>query len=95
MHRVRLLKHYGITPYIVFDGGPLPAKRGTEKERAQRRAENLQQGHALAAQGKHSAARECYCKCVDVTPQMAFQLIKVRRGGTTLATSCKAVRFAE
>lgn len=34
MHRVRMLKHHGITPYIVFDGGPLPAKKGTEDKRA-------------------------------------------------------------
>lgn len=77
MHRVRLLKHYRIQPYIVFDGGPLPAKRGTEQERKQKREENLARGNALAAQGKHSQARECYVKCVDVTPQMAFQFIKV------------------
>lgn len=34
MYRVRLLKHHGITPFIVFDGGPLPAKKGTEVSRA-------------------------------------------------------------
>ena len=78
MHRVRLLRHYNILPYIVFDGGPLPAKKGTEQERKQKREENLARGKALAAQGKHSQARECYVKCVDVTPQMAFQFIKVR-----------------
>jgi exonuclease-1 len=33
MHRVRMMQHHGITPYMVFDGGPLPAKRGTEKDR--------------------------------------------------------------
>lgn len=78
MHRVRLLRHHGITPYLVFDGGPLPAKQGTEAERKQRRDENLARANALAAQGKHSQAREYYVKCVDVTPQMAYQLIKVR-----------------
>lgn len=77
MHRVRLLRHYGIKPYIVFDGGPLPAKKGTEHERKQKRDENLARGNALTAQGKHSQAREFYLKCVDVTPQMAFQFIKV------------------
>jgi hypothetical protein len=77
MHRVRLLRHHQIEPYIVFDGGPLPAKKGTEVERKQRREEGLKKGNALTAQGKHSLARECYSKCVDVTPQMAFQLIKV------------------
>ena len=35
MHRVRLLRHFGIEPYVVFDGGPLPAKKVTEVARAQ------------------------------------------------------------
>ena len=78
MHRVRLLQHYGITPYIVFDGGPLPAKKGTEQERKKKREENLAKAEALAARGRHSQAREYYLKCVDVTPQMAYQFIKVR-----------------
>lgn len=77
MQRVRLLRHYGIYPYIVFDGGRLPAKRGTEEERSRRRAENLARANEFAAKGKHSQAREYYAKCVDVTPEMAFQLIKV------------------
>ncbi|RPD69427.1 PIN domain-like protein [Lentinus tigrinus ALCF2SS1-7] len=79
MHRVRLLRHYGIQPYLVFDGGPLPAKQGTEDGRKQRREENLSRANTLAAQGKHSQAREFYVKCVDVTPQMAYQLIKALR----------------
>jgi exonuclease 1 len=77
MQRVRLLRHHRIHPYIVFDGGPLPAKQHTEVERKKRREDNLAQGNALAAQGKHSQAREYYVKCIDVTPQMAFQFIKV------------------
>ncbi|KAF8504392.1 PIN domain-like protein [Russula emetica] len=79
MQRVRLLRHYGIHPYIVFDGGHLPAKRGTEEERRRRRMENLACANALAAKGKHSQAREYYSKCVDVTAEMAFQLIKALR----------------
>ncbi|PFH50602.1 hypothetical protein AMATHDRAFT_144731 [Amanita thiersii Skay4041] len=79
MHRVRLLRHYKIEPYIVFDGGPLPAKQSTEQERKQRRDEYLARGNILASQGKHAQARECYVKCVDVTPQMAYQLIKALR----------------
>lgn len=77
MHRVRLLRYHKIEPYIVFDGGPLPAKKGTEIGRKQRREESLVRGNALAAQGRHSQAREYYLKCVDVTPQMAYQFIKV------------------
>jgi len=77
MEKVRLLRHHGIEPYLVFDGGPLPAKKGTEVERKRKREENLARGNLLASQGKHAQARDCYLKCVDVTPQMAFQFIKV------------------
>ena len=77
MHRVRLLCHHKITPYIVFDGGPLPAKKATESERKKRRDENLAAANKLAAVGKHAQAREYYVKCVDVTTEMAYQFIKV------------------
>lgn len=33
MDRVQALIQNGITPYVVFDGGPLPMKKGTEEER--------------------------------------------------------------
>ncbi|KAJ3783490.1 PIN domain-like protein [Lentinula aff. detonsa] len=79
MEKVRLLRHYGIKPYVVFDGGPLPAKKGTEVSRKRRRDEQLARGNLLASQGKRSQARDCYLKCIDVTPQMAFQLIKALR----------------
>ena len=79
MHRVRMLKHHNITPYVVFDGGPLPAKTGTESTRHHSREENRAKGLALTREGRHSEARECFVKAVDVTPEMAYQLIKVGR----------------
>lgn len=77
MERIRLLRHHGIEPYLVFDGGPLPAKKGTETERRARRAENMARGKQFTAKGQHTQARECYVKAVDVSPEMAYQLIKV------------------
>ncbi|KAK9898654.1 hypothetical protein P389DRAFT_167192 [Cystobasidium minutum MCA 4210] len=79
LHKLHLLRHYGITPYVVFDGGLLPSKKGTEKDRESRRDEALAKAKALVLQGKHAQARECYVKAVDVTPQMAYQLIKALR----------------
>ncbi|EAU89661.2 exodeoxyribonuclease 1 [Coprinopsis cinerea okayama7 len=79
MDRVHMLRHFKIEPYIVFDGGPLPAKKGTESERKKKREENLAKGKALVAQGRHTQARDCFNKCIDVTPQMAYQLIKKLR----------------
>jgi hypothetical protein len=55
-----------------------------------RREDNLSKANALAAQGRSKDARDLYTKCVDVTPEMALQLIKVGlmepghgRGGET------------
>ncbi|MCO5590884.1 hypothetical protein L7F22_044859 [Adiantum nelumboides] len=79
LSRLHMLKHYGITPYVVFDGGHLPAKQGTEDERRRRRDEHLQQARKFLGQGRQKRAFEHFTKCVDVTPAMAYQLIKVLR----------------
>ncbi|KAF8310925.1 PIN domain-like protein [Clavulina sp. PMI_390] len=79
MHRVRLLKHHNITPFIVFDGGPLPAKQGTESSRHKSREEARERAMELSRQGRHSEARDAFVKAVDVTPEMAYQLIKALR----------------
>ena len=46
-----------------------------------RRSDALAKGNAFRAEGKGAQARECYVKAVDVTPAMAYQLIKVRGEG--------------
>ncbi|KAG8917139.1 Rad2 nuclease, partial [Tulasnella sp. 417] len=76
LNRVRMMRHYGVKPYLVFDGGPLPAKKGTESERSKKRAENLARANSLTEQGQHAQAREILTRCVDVTPEMAAQVIK-------------------
>ncbi|SPO26358.1 related to EXO1 - exonuclease which interacts with Msh2p [Ustilago trichophora] len=77
LSRIRMLQHFGVKPYLVFDGDKLPAKRGTEDDREQRRSDNLRRAKQLEQQGNMQQARDVYGKCVDITPEMAFQLIKV------------------
>uniref|UniRef100_V5EJU3 Exonuclease n=1 Tax=Kalmanozyma brasiliensis (strain GHG001) TaxID=1365824 RepID=V5EJU3_KALBG len=77
LSRIRMLQHFGVKPYLVFDGDKLPAKRGTEDDREQRRSDNLQKAKELEQEGKMQQARDVYGKCVDITPEMAYQLIKV------------------
>ncbi|KAJ9479631.1 Exodeoxyribonuclease 1 [Pseudozyma hubeiensis] len=77
LSRIRMLQHFGVKPYLVFDGDKLPAKKGTEDDREQRRSDNLQRAKELEQEGKLQQARDVYGKCVDITPEMAFQLIKV------------------
>ncbi|GAB7337423.1 hypothetical protein MBLNU457_g2764t1 [Dothideomycetes sp. NU457] len=75
MSRVRMLLHFGVKPYLVFDGDYLPSKSGTEKSRAARRRESKSTGLELLRMGKTAQAQQELQKSVDVTPEMARQLI--------------------
>ena len=75
MHRVRMLQHFGVTPYLVFDGDYLPSKAATEAARAKRREESRSAGLELHRLGKVSQAYLELQKAVDVSPEMARQLI--------------------
>ncbi|KYK54797.1 exonuclease [Drechmeria coniospora] len=76
MHRVRMLRHFGITPYMVFDGDYLPSKAATEESRAQKREERKRHALELLAAGKASQAAQEFQKCIDVTPEMASSVIQ-------------------
>ncbi|KAI8964225.1 hypothetical protein F5Y11DRAFT_316985 [Daldinia sp. FL1419] len=76
MNRVRMLKHFGITPYMVFDGGFLPSKATTEASREKRREECRKAGLELLKAGKPSQAHAELQKAVDITPEMARHLIE-------------------
>ena len=75
IHRVRMLIHYGVIPYLVFDGDYLPSKAATERDRAKRREESKKVGLELHRLGKVSQAHLELQKAIDVTPEMARQLI--------------------
>ncbi|THZ21362.1 PIN domain-like protein [Aureobasidium pullulans] len=75
MHRVRMLQHFNVTPYLVFDGDYLPSKSGTEVDRAARRRESKIKGLEFLRLGKGAQAQAELQKSIDVTPGMARQLI--------------------
>ncbi|KVH89439.1 5'-3' exonuclease, C-terminal domain-containing protein [Cynara cardunculus var. scolymus] len=77
MHRVNLLRHYGIKPVLVFDGGHLPMKNEQEIKRARSRKENLVRAIEHDSCGNASAAYECYQKAVDISPAIAYELIQL------------------
>ncbi|EEF40158.1 exonuclease, putative [Ricinus communis] len=76
MHRVNLLRHYGVKPILVFDGGLLPMKSEQENKRARSRKENLSRAIEHEANGNSAAAYECYQKAVDISPSIAHELIQ-------------------
>nr|GMD35641.1 exonuclease 1 [Ipomoea batatas] len=60
MHRINLLRHYKITPVVVFDGGNLPCKAATEDERHRKRKANRDQAMAKFKEGDVNAASELF-----------------------------------
>ncbi|KAI7025966.1 hypothetical protein KC362_g11847, partial [Hortaea werneckii] len=76
LSRVRMLIHFGVKPYLVFDGDYLPSKASTETERATRRKESKKMGLELLRMGRVSQAHLELQKSVDVTPLMAKELIE-------------------
>ena len=75
VHRAQMLRHFGVTPVIVFDGDRLPAKGGEEKERRDRRAECMRKGEEKMAVGDKDGAAFFFAQGLDVTPAMAHELI--------------------
>jgi exonuclease 1 len=71
-----MLKHFGVTPYMVFDGDFLPSKAGTEEKRAKRREESKKLGMELMKAGKRTQARDEFQHAIDITPEMARHLIE-------------------
>lgn len=75
LHRVRMLQHFGVTPFLVFDGDYLPSKAETEARRAKKREGSKKIGIGLLNAGKVAQANAEFQKSLDITPEMARQLI--------------------
>jgi exonuclease-1 len=70
-----MLQHFGVIPFLVFDGDYLPSKAATEADRAKKREESKKLGLDFLCAGKTSQAYLELQKAIDVTPEMARQLI--------------------
>jgi exonuclease-1 len=77
-----MLQHFGVIPFLVFDGDYLPSKAATEADRSKRRKESKRIGMDLLNAGKAAQAYLELQKAIDVTPEMARQLIdELKRTG--------------
>ena len=74
LRRIDALIEAGVTPYVVFDGGPLPNKKEEEEARQASRADSLQKARHLWHQGSKVASMEFYQRAVDITPEIANAL---------------------
>jgi exonuclease 1 len=79
MHRVRMLLHFGAVPVLVFDGAPLPMKAATNARRRETRAAACEAGRKALLRGDRAAAAEAFQRGIEITHDMARQLIKAIR----------------
>ncbi|SGZ56370.1 CIC11C00000000597 [Sungouiella intermedia] len=71
MKKVDMLRHFGVEPYMVFDGSPLPTKEGTHLERKQKREKAREEATNLMKKGNRKLAWKEFMKAAAVTPEMA------------------------
>ena len=79
MKFVNLLLFHGIKPVLVFDGRNLPSKSETEKFRRENRTKYKKMAKDYLAAGQYKEARDCFARCIDITPEMAREVIAACR----------------
>ncbi|XP_055608769.1 exonuclease 1 [Uranotaenia lowii] len=73
---VNVLLSHDIKPILVFDGRHLPAKAMTEAKRRESRDSSRKRAAELLREGRTEEARSFLRRCVDITHEMALQLIQ-------------------
>jgi len=79
MKYVSLMIYHDIKPILVFDGRNLPSKLETEKKRRAARKEARERAVQLMKEGRGNEAKEYFQRCVDITPEMAQDVIRAAR----------------
>ena len=79
LKRLQHLIDVGIKPIVVFDGQKLPAKEVTHKNRQSLRHEMRQKVELLLADGHESKARDLMRNCIEITAEMAKNLMNALR----------------
>ncbi|XP_068227346.1 exonuclease 1 isoform X2 [Palaemon carinicauda] len=79
MRQINQFLNNDIKPILVFDGCHLPSKAVTESKRRENRERNRKKAKELLREGKIKEAKECFQRCVDITSEMAADVITACR----------------
>jgi exonuclease 1 len=77
--RLQLLITYNVKPILIFDGARLQMKGATEDERARNRAEHKRKAEEYLSEGNSMMAHKMFSVAVDITPEMAYELVQVAK----------------
>lgn len=75
LKKVEMLRHFGVEPYLVFDGASLPTKAATAAERRTKREEAQKKADEYMAKGNRLLAWKEFMKAAGVTSQMAKSIM--------------------
>lgn len=73
--KVDMLRHFGVEPYLVFDGAYLPTKAETARERRAKRMEAQHRAAQFLQRGDRKLAWKEFMKAAGVTPEMAKSIM--------------------
>ncbi|KAK6741504.1 hypothetical protein RB195_009390 [Necator americanus] len=73
---IKALLDVGCHVIMVFDGRPLPAKKNTNDERRQRRADNVKAAELLLSEGKVSEAADKFRRATSITSEIVESTIE-------------------
>ncbi|KAL6733687.1 hypothetical protein Aduo_004314 [Ancylostoma duodenale] len=73
---IKALLDLGCHVVMVFDGRPLPAKKNTNDERRQRRAENVKAAELLLSEGKINEAVDKFKRATSITLEVVESTIE-------------------
>lgn len=79
LSQIESLLQYKIKVVMIFDGGKLLSKEGEEASRETNRQLKYAKALELLKAGDHEAAYRKYSESVDVSPDLAYLLLKVIR----------------
>ncbi|XP_021367143.1 exonuclease 1-like isoform X2 [Mizuhopecten yessoensis] len=68
-----------VKPIMVFDGCRLPSKKDVEKSRREKREMYRKKAAQMLREGKRAEARECLQRCIDISPEMALEVMNTCR----------------
>lgn len=77
MKKVEFLRRCGVDVLIVFDGGALPSKRGTDEKRHALRDQAHKEAVELLTRGRRNEALNLFQKATRITQEMVHQLTEM------------------
>ncbi|KAG5366536.1 Exodeoxyribonuclease 1 [Yarrowia sp. B02] len=80
LRKVEFLKRCGVDVLLVFDGGALPSKAGTDEKRYALREQAHREAMELLNRGRRTEALNLFQKATRITQDMVHQLTELLKG---------------